>query len=33
MTCLESMDSVDNQMVLDLAIMEVIKANNTRFGE
>jgi len=31
--CLESMDSVDNHMVIDLAIMEVIKANNTRFGE
>ena len=33
MACLDAMDSVDNQMVLDLAIMEVIKANNTRFGE
>lgn len=32
-TCLESMDSVDNDMVFDLAVMEVIKANNTRFGE
>ena len=33
MACLDSMDSVDNQMVIDLAIMEVIKANNTRFWE
>ena len=33
MDCLDAMDSVDNQMVIDLAIMEVIKANNTRFGE
>jgi len=32
-TCLASMDSVDNDMVIDFAIMEVIKANNTRFGE
>lgn len=32
-TCLESMDSVDNDMVFDLAVMEVIKANNTRFWE
>lgn len=32
-TCLASMDSVDNEMVIDLAVMEVIKANNTRFGE
>ena len=33
MDCLDAMDSVDNQMVIDLAIMEVIKANNTRFWE
>ena len=31
--CLALMDSVDNDMVIDLALMEVIKANNTRFGE